>query len=229
METHMTTPNPQLQLRKKMLGVQIKDARKAARKTTQETAVEIGMPTAQLTACESGRRPITLPELEALAYAYDIPIRHFLHAAQFLTENRKEKINLPRLVNIRQKMISTKLRQLRAEKNLRLGELSKKTGISIARIKSYESGARAVPILDLESLAIAMAVEVDYFLEYFGPVGEWAQDRESEDKFHRLPAEIRRFAAQPQNEPYVRLAMRLSGLPVGRLREFAEAILDITL
>jgi transcriptional regulator with XRE-family HTH domain len=212
-----------------MLGVQIKDARKEARKTTHETAAEIGMPTAQLTAVESGRRFITLPELEALAYAYDIPIRHFLHAAQFLTENRKEKIDLARLVSIRQKMISNKLRQLRTEKNFRLGELSKKTGISIARIKSYENGVRPIPILDLEILAVAMEVEVDYFLEYFGPVGQWAQDRESEEKFHKLPSDIRQFAAQPQNEPYVRLAMRLSELPVGRLREFAEALLDITL
>lgn len=225
----MTSPNAQLLLRKKMLGIQLKDARKATRKTTRETAEEIGILSAALTAFESGRRQITLPELEALAYAYNIPIRRFLHAAQFLSEERKEKVDLGRMVNIRQKMISNKLRQLRAEKNLRLGELSKKTGLSIARIKSYENGIRPIPILDLEVLAIGMEVEVDYFLEYFGPVGQWAQDRESEDKFQKLPADIRRFAAQPQNEPYVRLAMHLSELPVARLREFAESLLDITL
>jgi transcriptional regulator with XRE-family HTH domain len=225
----MPTQNPSLQLRKKMLGIRVRDARMAARKSVRETAEEVGIPTAVLSAFESGRRPITLPELEALAYAYDVPIRHFLRDSQFLTTDRREKIDLSRLVNIRQKMIATKLRQLRAEKNLRLGELSKKTGLSIARIKAYEAGAKPIFLLDLEILAIALEVEVDYFLEYFGPVGQWAQDRESDEQFQKLPADIRQFAAKPLNESYIRLAMRLSELPVGRLRDFAETLLDITL
>lgn len=212
-----------------MLGIRVRDARMAARKNVRETAAELGMPTAQLNAFETGRRPITLPELEALAYAYDVPIRHFLRDTQFLTTDRREKIDLARLVNIRQKMIATKLRQLRAEKNLRLGELSKKTGLSIARIKSYEAGAKPIFLLDLEMLATTLGVEVDYFLDYFGPVGQWAQDRESDEQFQKLPADIRQFAAKPLNESYIRLAMRLSELPVGRLREFAETLLDITL
>ena len=225
----MPQQNASMQLRKKMLGIRIRDARVTARKSVRDTAEEIGVPTALLNAFESGRRPITLPELEALAYAYDVPIRHFLRDSQFLSAGRREKIDLSRLVNIRQKMIATKLRQLRAERNARLGELSKKTGLSIARIKSYEAGAKPIFLLDLENLAIALEVEVDYFLEYFGPVGQWAQDRESDEQFQKLPPDIRQFAAKPLNEAYIRLAMRLSDLPVSRLREFAETLLDITL
>lgn len=225
----MSPQNASVQLRKKMLGVLVKDARRAARKTVRETADEIGMPSAMLMAFESGRRSITLPELEALAYAYDVPIRHFLHDAQFLSADHRDKIDLARLATIRQKMISTKLRQLRAEKNLRLGELSKKTGLSIARIKTYESGERPILLMDLEILANALDMEVDYFLEYFGPVGQWAQDRESDEQFQKLPSDIRQFAAKPLNESYIRLAMRLSELPVSRLRDFAESLLEITL
>jgi transcriptional regulator with XRE-family HTH domain len=212
-----------------MLGVLIQDARKAAHKSIHEAAEIIGLKPGILTAFESGRRTATLPELEALAYAYDVPIRHFLHDARFLSENSREKIDLNRLIGIRQKMISNKLRQLRVEKNVRLGELSRKTGIPIGRIKAYEDGGKPIPLLDLEILASALGVEMDYFLEYFGPVGEWALDRESDELFQQLPSDIRQFAAQPVHEPYLRLAMRLSEMPVGRLREFAEALLDITL
>lgn len=212
-----------------MLGVILKDARKAAHQTTRETAESIGMTTSMLSAFESGRRSITLPELEALAYTYDVPIRHFLYNAQFLTENKRDPINLKRLVPLRQKMIATKLRQLRAEKGMRLSELGKRTGISSRRIKSYEIGRRPITLSDLETLSTALGVEVASFLEPFGPVGEWEINRESDVLFQKLPSDIRHFAAQPVHEPYLRLAMRLSELPADRLRDIAEAILDITL
>ncbi|MBN1439230.1 MAG: helix-turn-helix domain-containing protein [Anaerolineales bacterium] len=225
----MPGPNAPQFLRNKMLGVLLKDAREAAHKSVRQAAEFLGMTSSMLSAFESGRRAITLPELEALAYTYDVPIRHFLYNAQFLTENKREKIDLNRLILLRQKMIATKLRQLRAEKNLRLGELGKKSGLTVRRVKAYENGVRPIPLADLESLATGLGVEVGSFLEYHGPVGEWEMNRESDDQFQKLPSDIRRFAAQPVHEPYLRLAMKLSELPVDRLRDIAESLLDITL
>ena len=212
-----------------MLGMILKSAREAARRKIRDAAESIGMTSSILSALESGRRSITLPELEALAYTYDVPIRHFLYNAQFLTAEKREPVDLNRLVAIRQKMISTKLRQLRAEQNLHLGELAKKTGLTVRRIKAYESGVRPIPLSDLESIASAVGVEADFFLEYQGPVGEWELNRESDDQFQKLPSDIRRFAAQPLHEPFLRLAMKISELPAGRLRDIAASILDITL
>jgi transcriptional regulator with XRE-family HTH domain len=225
----MPGPNSPQYLRNKMLGVILKDARENSRQTVREAAESIGMTSSMLSAFETGRRSITLPELEALAYTYDVPIRHFLYNAQFLSQDTREKIDLGRLTFIRQKMIATKLRQLRAEKNLRLGELSKKSGITVRRIKSYENGDRPISLADLESLAQSLGMEVGSFLEYHGPVGEWELNRESDDQFQKLPSDIRRFAGQPTHEPYLRLAMKMSELPAGRLRDIAEALLDITL
>ena len=225
----MVGPNSPQALRNKMLGVLLKEARNAARRKPREAAESIGMPTAQLTALEAGKRSITLPELEALAYTYDVPIRRFRTTAQFLSDRKREAIDLNRLTAIRTKMISTRLRQLRAEKNLRLGELAARSGLTPRRIKSYENGVRPIPLPELESLATALGVETDSFLEYHGPVGEWEMNRESDDQFQQLPSDIRRFAAQPVNEPFLRLAMKMGDLPAGRLREIAESILDITL
>ncbi len=225
----MAVSNSPQALRNKMLGMILKDAREAAHRKLRDAAVSIGMTSSMLSALESGRRSITLPELEALAYTYDVPIRHFLYNAQFLTAEKRETIDLNRLVAIRQKMISTKLRQLRAQQNLRLGDVAKKTGLTVRRIKAYENGVRPIPLSDLESLASAVGVEADSFLEYQGAVGEWELNRESDDQFQKLPSDIRHFAAQPLHEPFLRLAMKLSDLPAGRLRDIAEGILDITL
>jgi transcriptional regulator with XRE-family HTH domain len=222
------TNSPQA-LRNKMLGVLLKDAREAAHLKMRDAAESIGATSSMLSALESGRRSITLPELEALAYTYDVPIRHFLYNAQFLTEEKREKIELGRLTAIRQKMISTKLRQLRAERDLRLGELSKKSGLTVRRIKAYENGVRPIPLSDLESICTGLGVEADSFLEFHGPVGEWELNRESDDQFQKLPSDIRQFASQPLHEPYLRLAKKLSELPVERLRDIAEGLLDITL
>jgi transcriptional regulator with XRE-family HTH domain len=225
----MPGPNSPQYLRNKMLGVILKDAREASHQTVREAAESIGMTSSMLSAFETGRRSITLPELEALAYTYDVPIRHFLYNAQFLSQDTREKIDLNRLIFIRQKMIATKLRQLRAEKNLRLGELSKQSGITVRRIKAYENGDRPITLADLESLSQALGTEVGSFLEFHGPVGEWELNRESDDQFQKLPSDIRRFAGKPTHEPYLRLAMKMSELPVGRLREIAESLLDVTL
>jgi len=225
----MPGPNSPQYLRNKMLGVILKAARETSHQTVREAAESIGMTSSMLSAFETGRRSITLPELEALAYTYDVPIRHFLYNAQFLSHDTREKIDLNRLVFIRQKMIATKLRQLRAEKNLRLGELSKQSGITARRIKAYENGDRPITLADLESLSQALGTEVGSFLEFHGPVGEWELNRESDDQFQKLPSDIRRFAGKPTHEPYLRLAMKMSELPVGRLREIAESLLDITL
>jgi transcriptional regulator with XRE-family HTH domain len=225
----MAGPNSPQTLRNKMLGVLLKDAREATHLKVRDAAESVGATSSMLSALESGRRSITLPELEALAYTYNVPVRHFLYNAQFLTEEKREKIDLSRLASIRQKMVSTKLRQLRAERNFRLGDLSKKTGLTVRRIKAYENGVRPIPLSDLESISSALGVEADSFLEYHGPVGEWELNRESDDQFQKLPSDIRRFAAQPVHEPYLRMAMKLSELPVGRLRDIAEGLLDITL
>ncbi len=212
-----------------MLGIFSKDAREKARRKVRDAAESIGMTSSMLSALESGRRSITLPELEALAYTYDVPIRHFLYNAQFLTAEKREPIDLNRLVAIRQKMISTKLRQLRAERNLHLAELAKKTGLTVRRIKAYENGVRPIPLSDLELIAAAVELEADFFLEYQGPVGEWELTGNPTTNFKNfLPTS----ASSPRSllhEPYLRLAMKLSELPVGRLRDIAEGILDITL
>ena len=47
--------------------------------------------------------------------------------------------------------------------------------------------------------------------------------------FLRLPAEIREFMRNPDHEVYLRATLRLSQLPVEKLRTVGEGLLEITL
>jgi transcriptional regulator with XRE-family HTH domain len=224
-------PNPQtpLRLRNKMMGVMLQDARKASGQTVRDAAQAAGLSSGILLAFEGGRKSITLPELEALAYCYDVSARHLLSGTHMHADEKREKVDVTRWTQIRQKMIATRLRQLRADRAIKLGTLSARTGITSRRITAYENGAKPIPLPELESLANALQAEAREFLEYQGPIGTWEKERESLELFDQLPVDLQEFVSQPINEPYLRLAMRLSQLPVRRLREIAEALLDITL
>jgi transcriptional regulator with XRE-family HTH domain len=125
-------------------------------------------------------------------------------------------------------MIAARLRQLRLDRNLKLAALSAKTNIPTRRISAFENGARAIPLPDLESILLVLGAETRDFLEYQGPIGTWEKGRESLERFDKLPADLQQFVSDPVQEPYVRLAMQLSELPARRLREIAEALLEIT-
>ena len=67
----------QVALRSRKLGVLIRDARLAARKTVPECAQLVGVTSGLLRAWEIGSKAPSLPELEVLAYSLHLPLSHF--------------------------------------------------------------------------------------------------------------------------------------------------------
>jgi transcriptional regulator with XRE-family HTH domain len=67
----------QVNLRSRKLGVLIRDARVAARKTIPECAHILGVTPGIFRAWEEGRRSPSLPELEVLSYALNLPLSRF--------------------------------------------------------------------------------------------------------------------------------------------------------
>jgi hypothetical protein len=90
-------------------------------------------------------------------------------------------------------------------------------------------GQQPVPLPLLEAMAGRLGLPVEHFFEAEGPVGEWDSLRRASERLKHLPPELREFISQPGNEDYLRLAHRLSQLPVGQLRAIAESLLEITL
>lgn len=222
--------NAQITIREKKLGLLIRDARMAERRSIKECADAIGVKAGVFRAYEEGRRAPSLPELEALVFFLKIPISQFWgnetvsDAPAPLTYE-----DITRLIALRQRMIGALIRQERTNANMSIRNLSAETGISQPRLKAYELGERTVSVPELESILAAMGSRIEVFFDQNGPVGEWMSGQLAMQKFMNLPKELQDFVCQPVNRPYLELAMKLSSMPRDKLRSVAEGLLDITL
>ena len=220
----------QITLRTKKLGVLIRDARIAARRGIDECAKAIGVTKGIFRAYEEGRRAPSLPELEILVYYLNLPIDHFWGKSSISSEAPPtEPIDLPQLVELRQRMIGALLRQERNHASISIKALTQETGIGGARIKGYELGERPIPLPELEALLVVLGSRIETFFDQSGPVGEWMTDQKAIQQFLELPRELQAFVCQPVNRPYLELALKLNSMPTDKLRSVAEGLLDITL
>ncbi len=222
--------NAQFTIRAKKLGVLIRDAREAERRSIKECADAISVSPAQFRAYEEGRRAPSLPELETLVFYLKMPIQRFW-SDEVISDDPAipETVDTAQLINLRQRMIGALLRQERNKINMSLRHIAKETGVSSARLNAYELGERPIPLPELEAIINVMGVRMDVFFDRNGPVGEWMTSQRAMQKFLELPEAMQNFVCQPVNRPYIELAMKLSEMSREKLRAVAEGLLDITL
>ncbi len=222
--------NAQITIREKKLGLLIRDARMAERRSIKECADAIGVKPGIFRAYEEGRRAPSLPELEALVFFLKIPIDQFWgnETLSDAPEPLKHE-DITKLIALRHRMIGALIRQERTNANMSIRHLSAETGIPQSRLKAYELGERIVSVPELESILTVMGSRVEKFFDQSGPVGEWMTTQVSMKKFMDLPKELQHFVCQPVNRPYLELAMKLSSMSKDKLRSVAEGLLDITL
>ena len=221
--------NSQIAIRSKTLGLLMRDARTHARRTVAECAQAIGVKPGQFRAYEDGRKAPSLPELEALVYFLDLPLDHFW--SKEIKSGKPmphEKLDLPRLMAVRQRKIGALLRQERMNASVSIRNVAVATGLSGSRIKSYELGELPIPLPELEALVKALGGRVESLFDRTGPIGQWMLNEEAIRDFLQLPLELRQFVGQPVNRPYLELALKLSNMSKDKLRSVAENILDIT-
>jgi transcriptional regulator with XRE-family HTH domain len=224
------TSQAQIVIRSRKLGLLIRDARLAARKNVPECALALGIGSSLFRAYEEGIRAPSLPEVEALAYYFQLPLQHFW-TTDVISDNppRTQAFPVGMLAGLRDRMLGVLLQQKRQEASLSARALSEMTGIPPARLRAYEDGARPIPLPELEVLAAQLGVRMEYFFDQAGPIGQWLNEQRAVQDFLKLPPELRNFVCQPVNRPYLDLARKLSGMSTEKLRSVAEGLLDITL
>jgi transcriptional regulator with XRE-family HTH domain len=219
----------QVALRSRKLGVLIRDARLTARKSLTECAKLVGVTSGILHSWEEGRRAPSLPELEVFSYSLRLPLNHFWSKDAMSDDvPLTGSMNLSALIGIRQRVIGALLRQQRENASLSLRALSEQSGISVARLKSYEMGERSIPLPELEGLVSLLGGQIETIFDQTGPIGQWMIQQKAIQDFSQLPSELQNFVSKPVNRPYVELAMKLSGMSTDKLRSVAEDLLDIT-
>ena len=216
-------------LRDKNIGTLIREARLAAQKSIEECADYSGISANDFEAFELGTKSISLPELEAVSYFLQAPLDHFLeHETLSSGAAQSPKHDMARLIRLRQRMIGAMLRQARLESKLSVPELAERLGIQPETLESYELGTLPIPLPWLEQLSGALNRSIREFQDQKGLIGNWnAQQRTLRD-FQSLPLELQTFITKPVNQPYLEVAIRLSSMPVDKLRALGEGLLEIT-
>ncbi|HEX3053469.1 MAG TPA: helix-turn-helix transcriptional regulator [Aggregatilineaceae bacterium] len=216
-------------LRARSLGVLIRDARQAADLSVDEVAAQVGIPSSLLVEWEYGHSMPSLPQVELLAYAMNLPLSHFWGTETLLQQAQRRGVRSEDYAMLRNRMIGALLRMGREKRNLSIDDLAGEVGILPNHLAAYELGQRPIPLPVLTSLAQVCRVNLSYFLEEGNRVGEFLTLQEDLKRFVDMPEEMRHFVSSPVNQAYLDLAMKLARLSSPELRGIAEAILNITL
>jgi transcriptional regulator with XRE-family HTH domain len=227
----MTERNPSLLARGQRLAGLLKEARQAKDQTAAACAGAAGAEPAVYQAYEAGEASPSLPELELLAYFLDVPLAYFWGEPGLaaLATNGHKPSPSDELAPLRHRIIGLQVRQARHAAGLSLPDLAAHLDIRPEQLAAYELGQWPIPLPELEALASRLGLPVEHFFEAEGPVGEWDSLQRATQRLRQLPPDLRDFMTQPANEEYLRLAQKLSRMPVGQLRTIAEALLEITL
>ncbi len=217
----------QLMLRTKMLGALIREARTKAGKSMKAAAASIGITRGKLSSYEQGRKGISLPELELLAFELKVPLSRFLKPSPAPREEGRS-FDPKVVISLRQRMIGATLRRQREQAEMSKRKLSEAAGFPVSRITAYERGDRPVPLPELQAILEALEQSIDDYVDTEGPVAEWNRTQQAFEAFQELPEELREFLSERGYMSYLRLAKRLSELPAARLRSMGEVLLEIT-
>lgn len=218
-----------IQLRAKILGVLLRDARVTAGKSMKDLGEVLGVSSGSVSSIERGLRPPSLPELELLAYYLGTPLDHFWQE-QIVSEEPHpvDSLNINRLLSLRDRTIGALLRQARTERGLSQKQLAGQIGISSGRISRYENGESPVPLPELEQIADKLGMSIQEFTASSGLVGDWIASRRAVERFLNLPKNLQDFLTRPENRPYLEMAQRFGSIPPEKLRTLAEGLLDIS-
>jgi len=216
-------------IRRKIIGVLLQGARLKTGRTKKECADVIGVTPGILSAYEEGRRDISLPELELLAYFLHAPAQSFLEGEDESLVAADAPPPGPQVMALRNRIIGALLREAREQRGKTQKDVAQALGCTPRRITQYELGQKPIPLTQLESLTEYLGVPRSYFLdEGVGTIGERELADRQYEAFKSLPEDVRAFVVQPINTTYLRVAMHLAKMPAGTIRNIAEGLLDIT-
>jgi transcriptional regulator with XRE-family HTH domain len=219
-----------VQIRSKKLGILLMDARLSKKISVEDISKQTGIAENRLLLFENGSISPSLPELEILAYTYNLPMNHFW-GRKILQSDANNEFNekFQTLLKIRNKIIGTNIKTKRQESEISSEKLAEKCEIDKDQLSKFESGEEEIPVPILEIIAKCLNCQIEDFFDNQGIIGAWRKENAEISSLKELPQEFREFITKPINAPYLDLAMKLSELDVQKLRMVAEGLLEITL
>ncbi len=219
-----------LAIRNKIIGVLVKRARVEAGRTQKECAQFLNCAPSAFRRYEQGKKGFSLPQLEALALLFDVPVAS-LWDDTFTPKEKmtEEPVALEQVMLLRRKMLAVRLRQVRQATGLSMREMGKALDCSPYMVSQYEQGAREIPMSELELAAERCGQTIAEFMDDEAiPLSPAEKRRRIVEHLEALPPDMQDFVLNPTNTLYLRIAMLASALKADELRKIAETLLDIT-
>jgi len=231
--------------RRQCLGAWLRRARLEADRSLAGSAAALSCSTKVLSSFESGHKSPTLPQIEALAELYRVPVSYFWQCDP-PPEGASAPERAPDLMKqrmlLRHKLIGVQLRQARQCAGKSVKQAAAALGVSSHRVNQYECGERELPVAELETLAHLYGSRLEDFVlarevkpspagvaTATGPSpAPAAVATATGSSLRHLSAELAEFVGKPTNTLYLEVALRLSRLSVTDLRAVAESLLEIT-
>lgn len=216
------------QIRAKILGVLVRDARIHTGRSVQESSEAMGISAARFEEIEKGEYIPDMPFLEALSMYLNVSFERFWGDQ---TLGGYPVGDYGALLSTRRSGIAEQIKALRENAGKSTDEMAKEAGLDVAYLSDLESGDQAVTVFDAEKLANALSISISELQDKTAdsPLREHEELLKLIKQLRELPEEMRAFIAQPVNQPYLTMAMKLSKMEVNRMRDFAADILEITL
>lgn len=219
-----------VEIRNKIIGALVRQARLDAGKTQRECAEVLGCSPSTFSYHERGHKGLALPELEALACFLEVPLRALLDSSHAQAQGQEEEaLPLSRLMQVRQKILAVQFRKCREEAGFSQEQMADLLDVSSYRVSQYEAADRQIPLAELEIAAQHCGrTLLDFVDEGNLPRGRAERERRMMARLNELSPEVREFVLKPSNRPYLRIALSLSAIETDSLRQIAETLLDIT-
>ena len=160
---------PQIKtLRAHKIAALVLDARLYARRTPEEACGLLGWEEDHLEALETAAITPSLPELEALAAIYAVPVDHFFGSTslsdgmpKLRTETMQQRLEL------RNRILGAMIMQTRSRKNLSRDDLATMTGLTLEDVTAYELGLLPLPVTDLEEITRILQIDVNDWIDSY--------------------------------------------------------------
>lgn len=148
-------------LRAHKLAALIVDARLYARRTQEETCALLNWDITHLENLENAVVPPSLPELEAMAAIYAVPVDHFFGSTSLSDGMPKLRVETMRQrLELRNRILGAMIMQARSRRNFSRDDLSMATNLTIEEITDYELGQVPIPVTDLEDITHILQIDV---------------------------------------------------------------------
>lgn len=205
----MPDPNEFVSLRRRKIGVLLRNAREVFSLSPADCALRAGVSSEQWLAFENGTASPSQAQLTSFAQSLNLPWTHFQgnmlldpgsagSGAQQLQDSQRHS----------QQIAGRVLRGLREERGLSLPQVAESCGTQMEVIEGYEAG-EPIPAAQLPLLAHVYSLLDDDLRILLAQ----AEAEQALDEHSTLPADLRAFAADPANRRFLEAARQLSLTP----------------